>query len=131
MIGLDTSVLVRFITHDHPVQTQAAIEVMNSLTSEQPGFISLVVIVELAWVLESSFRFTRSELANGLEALLRSRELIIERPELVWQALRDFRTSRVDYSDCLIERCGRAAGCKYTVTFDLRAASKDGMKLLR
>ena len=131
MTGLDTNILVRYLTHDHPVQTPLAIELINSFTLESPGFISLVVLVELVWVLESSFRFSRAEIANTVETLLRSKELTIEDPEVAWQALRSFKIGKADFSDCLVERCGHAAGCKYTLTFDLQAANTEGMKLLR
>lgn len=131
MIGLDTNVLVRYVTHDHPSQTPLALELINSLTMEEQGFISLVVVVELVWVLETSFRFTRSELARSLEALLRSKELVIERAEIAWQALRDFRAGRGDYSDYVMAHCGQVAGCKYTLTFDVKAAGQTGMRLLR
>jgi predicted nucleic-acid-binding protein len=55
---------------------------------------------------------------------------VIERAEIVWQALRNFSASRADFADCLIERCGHAAECQHTVTFDRNAPSA-GMKLLR
>ena len=130
MIGLDTNVVVRYLTHDDPVQTTAAVRVMDSLSSESPGFISLVVIAELIWVLESSYRFTKKEIEQTVETLLRSEELVLERAETVSQALRLFHASRADFADCLIERCGHAAGCKDTITFDRKAASA-GMHLIR
>jgi predicted nucleic-acid-binding protein len=61
--------------------------------------------------------------------LLRSRELAIERAEIVSQALRRFHGSRANFADCLIERCGHAAECQYVLTFDKDAAAA-GMKLL-
>jgi predicted nucleic-acid-binding protein len=131
MIGLDTNILVRYLTHDHPVQTPLAIELINSFTPESPGFISLVVVVELIWVLESSFRFTRAEIASTVETLLRSKELTVERSEIAWQALRSFKMGKADFSDCLIQRCGHAAGCSYMLTFDLKVANTEGMRLLR
>ena len=60
MIGLDTNILVRYFTHDQPAQTTLVLEVMDSLTPEKPGFISLLVLVELVWVLERFFRTTRA-----------------------------------------------------------------------
>ncbi len=131
MIGLDTNIVVRYLTHDDPAQTAAAVRVMDSLSSDTPGFLSLIVIVELAWVLEVSYRFRKKEIEQVLETLLRSRELVIERAEVVAQALRRFSASRADFSDCLIERCGHAVECKHTVTFDQKAASGAGMLLLR
>jgi predicted nucleic-acid-binding protein len=61
---------------------------------------------------------------------LHSNELVIEQAELVSQALRTYKSSRADFADCLIERCGHAAECDYTVTFDKDAAAGAGMRLL-
>jgi predicted nucleic-acid-binding protein len=129
MIGVDTNIVVRYITHDDPVQTSAAVRVMDSLSQDSPGFLSLIVIVELVWVLETSYRLKKNEIESVLETLLRSKELVVERAEVVWQAFRKFNASRADFADCLIERCGHAAECKYTVTFDKKSAAA-GMKLL-
>jgi predicted nucleic-acid-binding protein len=47
MIGLDTNVIVRYLTHDDPIQTAAAVKLFDSLAPREPGFLSLVVVVEL------------------------------------------------------------------------------------
>ena len=129
MIGLDTNVVVRYLTHDDPVQTATAEKVINSLSSDEPGFLSLIVVAEIVWVLESLYRFKKDEIERVLETLLRSRELVIERAEIVSQALRKFAVSRADFADCLIERCGYAADCDHTVSFHRKAATA-GMRLL-
>lgn len=130
MIGLDTNVVVRYITHDDPGQSAAAVRTMDALSPDSPGFLSLIVIAELVWVLEVSYRFKKNEVEQVLETLLRSKELMIERAEIVWQALRKFSTTRADFADCLIERCGHAAECQHTLTFDQKAAAS-GMRLLK
>jgi predicted nucleic-acid-binding protein len=130
MIGLDANVVVRYLTQDDAVQTPAAVRVIDSLSADSPGFLSVIVIVELVWVLEVSYRFKKNEIEQVLETLLRSKELVIERAEIVAQALRKFSGSRADFADCLIERSGHAAECLYTVTFDRNAASAAGMRLL-
>jgi predicted nucleic-acid-binding protein len=129
MIGLDTNVLVRYITQDHPAQSAAAVKVIDSLSSDLPGFLSLVVIAEVVWILQFSYHFKRQEIAHVVERLLRSKELILERAEIVSQALRKFRASRANFADCLIERCSHAAECQYILTFDKEAAAM-GMRLL-
>ncbi|MFZ0771421.1 MAG: type II toxin-antitoxin system VapC family toxin [Candidatus Sulfotelmatobacter sp.] len=129
MIGLDTNVVIRFLTHNHAKQTAAAVRVMDSLSSDSPGFLSLIVIAEIVWVLKISYGFTKKEIEQVLEGLLRSKELVIERAEIVSQALRKFRDSRAGFADCLIERCGHAAECEHTFTFDQDAAEA-GMRLL-
>ena len=129
MIGLDTNVLVRYIAQDHPSQSAAAVKVMDSLSSDLPGFLSLVVIAEVVWVLQFSYQFRRNEIAHVVEKLLRSKELVLERAEIVSQALRKYRANRANFADCLIERCSDAAECPYVLTFDKDAAAM-GMRLL-
>jgi predicted nucleic-acid-binding protein len=87
------------------------------------------VIAELIWVLQFSYRFDKQEIEKVIERLLRSKELILEKKDTVAQALTKFRTSRADFADCLIERCGRSAGCQHVLTFDKNAAAS-GMRLL-
>jgi predicted nucleic-acid-binding protein len=130
MTGIDTNVVVRYIVQDDPIQSSAANQLFDSLTSDCPGFISTIVLVELVWVLQSCYSARRQEVERVLETLLRSRELMIEHADLIWQALRRFRLATADFADCLIACSGQAAGCEHTVSFDRYAAKNAGMKLL-
>ncbi len=78
MIGLDTNVLVRYVTQDDPVQSPKASALIESLTTFSPGFVSLVSVVELVWVLQSCYPSAKSDVVTVLETLLRTRELTIE-----------------------------------------------------
>lgn len=130
MIGLDTNILVRYIMGDDVAQTAAAVRLIDSFSADSPGFISLIAIAELAWVLEDSYRFSKKEIEHVLEILLQTAELVIERAGVVAQALRRYRASNADFVDCLIELCGNAAKCEHTFTFDKKAARTAGMRLL-
>jgi predicted nucleic-acid-binding protein len=129
MIGLDTNVLVRYLTLDDAVQAAVASRVFNALSAESPGYLSLVVIIELVWVLESSYGFEKDRIIDAIDALLRAQELMIERGGTVRQALRRYAASGADFADCVIDRCGIEAECEYTATFDKRAAAA-GMRLI-
>ncbi|MFJ2456681.1 PIN domain-containing protein [Pseudomonas protegens] len=130
MIGLDTNVLVRYVAQDDPAQSSKATVLIESLTSNSPGFIAMVSVVEMVWVLQSCYQSTKSEIVAVLETILSTKELVVERAEVVWQALRKFSDSKADFADCLIERCANAAECEYTVTFDSKAAKTAGMRHL-
>ena len=130
MIGLDTNVLVRSITLDDPQQAPAAVELLDSLSPEDPGFVSTTVVAELAWVLQTAYKFDKRAIIRAFEALLHSKELVIEQAEVAVQALHRFTLGNAGYTDYLIERAAYAAGCAYTVTFDQRAARSTGMRLL-
>ena len=130
MIGIDTNILARFFTQDDPGQSRRADEFLQSLTPEEPGFISLVVLAELVWVLRRYYGVNKLQLIRGLDQLLNSPELVLEEQAVVAQALRRFANAKADFADCLIERAGHLAGCRATVTFDGQAARTAGMKLL-
>ena len=131
MIGLDTNVLVRYLMQDDAKQAAKATRLMESLTVEVPGFVPIVSVVELGWVLTSAYGLTRSQLQQALEALLRTKELVVDRADQVLQALRIFKATKADLADCLIERSAAGAGCEQTMTFDAGAAKGAGMILIQ
>ncbi len=131
MIGLDTNVIVRYIMQDDPKQSELATRAIESLTPESPGYVSLVALVQLIWVLSSVYHLTRAQVVEVLDGLLRTKEILVEQAEAVWTAVHVYRESNADFADCLIERVASAAGCVRTITFDLRASKHAGMTLLR
>jgi predicted nucleic-acid-binding protein len=130
MIGLDTNVLVRYIMQDDAEQSLLSTRLVESLSVDSPGFVSLVSVVELGWVLSSAYGLDRSQLVEGFEGLLRTKEVVVERAETVWKALRIFQRTNADFADCLIERSAAAAGCGTTMTFDRGAVKDCGMTLI-
>jgi predicted nucleic-acid-binding protein len=130
MIGLDTNVLVRYLTQDDSVQSAKAARILDALSPAKPGYVSLIVVVELVWVLKLSYAFSKSELIAVIDNLLRSKELIVEKTDVVSSALRLFKNSRAGFSDCIIECCHESAECEYTVTFDRNASDLAGMRLI-
>ncbi|OIQ81662.1 tRNA(fMet)-specific endonuclease VapC [mine drainage metagenome] len=131
MIGLDTNVLVRYIMQDDAKQTAKATTLIESLSAAAPGFITLVSVIELVWVLSACYDLSRAQIAQALEIILRSKQLIVDQAEHVVRALRVFRAGNADFADCLIERMAASAGCAQTMTFDSAAAKTAGMTLIR
>lgn len=131
MIGLDTNVLVRHIMQDDAKQSRKASTLIESLSIDSPGFVSLVSVVELVWVLSSCYDLTREQLVQALDLLLRSKDFVVDRADQVLKALRVFKSSSADFADCLIERTAASAGCDRTMTFDIGAAKTAGMTLIQ
>lgn len=131
MIGLDTNVLVRYIMQDDPRQSPKATAVVEALDAANPGFISLVSIVELYWVLTSCYALASDQVGAALDVLLRSRQIVIDRADQVLRALRIFEAGKADFADCLIVRTAAAAGCEQIMTFDVNASRTAGMTLIR
>jgi predicted nucleic-acid-binding protein len=131
MIGLDTNVLVRYIMQDDAKQSPQATKLMESLDTDHPGFISLVSVVELYWVLTTCYDLSGQQVKQALESLLRTKQIIVDRADQVLRALRVFDEGKADFADCLIERTASSAGCTETLTFDVGAAKHAGMQLIR
>ena len=129
MIGLDTNVLVRYLVQDDPAQAKKASALIDrAAAQDSPMFINHVVMCELAWVLGGGYAYARADLAELIEKILLGRQFEIEKKDLVWAALTDFKASRADFADCLIGVTNLMAGCESTFTFDRSAASLRAFK---
>jgi predicted nucleic-acid-binding protein len=131
MIGLDTNIVIRYVMQDDPKQAATATRLIEGLTIEDPGFISIVSVIEIVWVLTSCYALSREQITLFLEKLLTAQSLHIDRAEEIWSSLRGYQSSKADFADCLIERTAFSAGCSQTVTFDVGASKSAGMILLR
>lgn len=65
MIAIDTNVVVRFLTQDHPTQYHKAIR----LFQKEEIWISKTVLLETYWVLESLYKFSKIEILKALGLL--------------------------------------------------------------
>lgn len=134
MIGLDTNVLARYLAQDDARQAAAATRLIErELSIASPGFVSLVVIAELCWVLHRLYSATMDEQVTLLEDLLGTPQFQIERREVVQAAIQRFKQSnnrKSGVTDALIAQIAASAGCTHTVSFDKAAVRSAGMTLL-
>ncbi|MSQ62971.1 MAG: PIN domain-containing protein [Betaproteobacteria bacterium] len=131
MVGIDTNVLVRYLTQDDPKQSAVATRFIEGrLSTENPGFVSTITLCEIAWVLAESYGADRKRIRQIIEGLLATKQLVIERSELVWKSLRAWEGVPADFSDALIGQLAIAHGAEKTVTFDRTATKLPGFELL-
>lgn len=129
MIGLDTNVLLRYLTQDDPVQSKRATEILeNDLSETRPGYVNHVVLCELVWVLEDCYSQAHADILKILDQLLKVAEIQFENPDVVRLAFSDYKTSGGDFSDRLISRSNLTRGCEHTLTFDEKAAKGAGFR---
>ncbi len=119
MIGLDTNVLVRYLTQDHPDQSVRANRLIESrCTTEDPGRIALMVLCELVWVLRGAYGYQKSLVVETLDQILSSRELVVENAHIAASALSSYKKGPADFSDYVIISSNREALCEATYSFD-------------
>lgn len=131
MIGLDTNVVIRYLAQDDLRQSAAATRLFEkTLSAESPGFISLVTLCEIAWVLADPYKADKGRIRAVIEGLLGSKQIHVQSAELVWKAIRAWQGSAADFADALIGELALAEGAAKTMTFDKAAAKLAAFELL-
>ena len=119
MRAIDTNVLVRLITRDDAAQVAA-----DEAFVESGAWVSHLALAEAMWVLTAVYELDAPAIATAIEMLLNHATLALEEPEVVSNALQDFRRlPALGFSDCLLLEIARNAGHLPLGTFD-RALSK-------
>lgn len=128
MIGLDTNILVRYITQDDAQQAQRANQIIEqSCSRNSQGYIALLVLCELVWVLQRAYGYNKQQIILVLEQVLITIEFSIENEDIARKALETWRKGTADYSDYLLVLANQSAGCELTYSFDMKLARHPGV----
>jgi predicted nucleic-acid-binding protein len=131
MIGVDTNVLVRLLVPGEP-QRELAEAFFSQRSAADPAFVSLVVVVELIWVLNRHYGYQFQQLHKVIQWLLDSDDFVVEHRGRVEWALANYTRAKIDLPDLLIARAAEEGGASRAVTFDINAAKfVPGMELLK
>lgn len=129
MIGLDTNILVRYLTQDDPAQSWKATEILERrLTEGNPGFVSVVAMVETVWVLDRAYDFSVQEIVAVIERMLQADVLVVESEFEVFTAMVALKEGRGAFADAIIGALGAKANCSCTLTFDEKALRLPGFE---
>jgi predicted nucleic-acid-binding protein len=133
MIGIDTNVLIRYLTQDDERQSTVANEFFESeIALSKKGFVCSVVLCEVVWVLRRCYAVKRHVIADIISKLLLLDTIEVEHGECALRALPDFTKGPADFSDYYLARVNKE---KYhaatTVTFDRSAAKSALFRLLK
>lgn len=131
MIGLDTNILLRLTLQDDETHSRQALSLIGGLTPEDPGFVNSAVLLEFIWTARRRAKMSREELKSILSGFLDSDNLVLEDENVIELALDEMERSEEEFADIFIAFKNRELGCRTTMTFDKRAATRvPGMELL-
>lgn len=131
MKSLDTNVIIRFLVNDDMKQGELVKKLF--LTAEKDNsvyFVSIPVILELIYVLDSVYGFTRKEILDAFNAMLLMPILLFEDTDTIQKFLSSAEKTNIELEDLLIGIVAREAGCKTTITFDKKASKSELFELL-
>ena len=119
MTGLDTNVVIRFVTQDDADQSRRANAVFAlAAASGEKLYLGAIALCEVVWVLRSAYAEPKERVVEVLEALVGTPEVVIEDGDIVRRALADYARGPADFADYLLARRNDRAGCQTTLTFD-------------
>jgi len=127
MLAIDTNLIVRYLTGDHPKQSARA----RAFIDGQTVFVAVTVILETEWVLRSAYGYRPADVARALRAFAGLPTVTVEDGALVSTAL-DLAEKGMDFADAL--HFGRSSHCEGFVTFDrkfVKAAKAAGYPSVR
>jgi len=132
MKGLDTNILVRFLTRDDAKQTQKVYEIFKNAELEKNElYISSLVILELIWVLGSVYEISRKDILDSIGDLLLLPILKFEHQSNIQKFIYDAYGNNYDLSDLLIAYSAYHEGCETTLTFDKKVSRFDLFELVK
>lgn len=122
MIGVDTNILVRYLTQDDEKQAN----IVNKFLAQyehQTGsiFINNIVICELIWVLERGYKYSKKEIISVVRVILSTVEFTFEQAEILWLSLNDYEKYNANFPDILLGKINKISGCDFTISFDSKA----------
>jgi predicted nucleic acid-binding protein len=115
MLAIDTNVVVRYLTGDHPEQSPRA----RALIDGHDVFVSTTVLLETEWVLRGAYGYAPAQVGNALRAFAGLPRVMLENPASAATAL-DWMAQGMDFADAL--HLAAAEGCTAFVSFDRRFA---------
>ena len=119
MIGLDTNVLVRYLTQDDAKQFQEASALLLGLEKQQrSAYLSAISLCETVWVLARAYKIDREQIVGMFDKLLDTRLFVIEDKDAMREAVDLYRAGKGDFADYLVGVRSRHAGCETVATFD-------------
>ena len=121
MHGVDTNVIIRYLTGDDPAQAAKA----RAVIGQMPVFVSKTVLLEVEWVLRGVYDRPAEQVIPALRAFAGLPGVSVEDAGLVAKAM-DWAEAGMDFADAL--HLAAAAGCEGFLTFDKRLA-RSGTRL--
>ena len=131
MKALDTNILVRFLVRDDQEQSERVYRHFKAAEADRAlFFVSIPVLLELIWVLDSVYEIARYDILNAIEELLLLPIVSFDGQPAIRRFIAEARNNNLDLSDLLIACDAELSGCDKVLTFDKKAAKSELFTLL-
>jgi predicted nucleic-acid-binding protein len=116
---VDTNVFIRFFVKD---DSEKAAGLERLFQKVQQGEIALyimpIVILEIVWVLEKFYKWSRKDVSEIIETILSTPEIRVEMKDVIFQAIQLYKDSNVKFADAFITQWVIKEGGSLFYTYD-------------
>ena len=120
--SLDANVLLRLLLNDVDSQHQAAVKLLQKPDAQFA--VADTAFIEIVFVLERNYGFTRSQIVEAVEGLAAVQQLNCDR-ELLQHALPIFKAhSSLSFEDCCLTTYAKLSMAEPLWTFDQKLAKQ-------
>ena len=132
MIGIDTNILVRYLTNDYEAQSKKVEELFAQYKNTKNSiFINNIVLCETIWVLERGYKYPKSSIIDVLKMILSTTEFAFDNQHLLIQASIEYeKYSNADLADIIISITNKSYGCNTSTSLDKDACKNKHFVLL-
>ncbi len=106
---LDTNILLRFLTNDHPKHGLAAKQLLEQAAAGQVSLkIPLIAVAETIFTLQSYYKVDRGGIGRELLKILTAPGISLSCPGWVLEAVETYRSKNVSFGDACLAAEARA-----------------------
>lgn len=111
---VDTNILVRHLTGDPP---EIAARATEYLAHDSELYLADLIVAETVYVLESSYRAPRDQLATAMRSLVSMRSVVTVDPALLLRAIEVYENDHLDFAEAYLVACTESTGTGRVASF--------------
>lgn len=116
---IDTNVILRYLVRDDPKKAESVERLLNE--AKERGitlFVPGIVIFEVVWVLEKTYKMEKGKIARTIEAILNTPIFKCESEMILRKALETYAAKNIKFADAVIGHWGLSQGIPTVYTYD-------------
>lgn len=130
---IDTSVILRLLVKDDDIKRRACENLLKN--SKQHGitlYLLPVAILEIVWVLERVYKYSKGSIRELVEAIINTPELKCEMEGMFRMAIKVYQEKNIKFADAVMGCWGKERGFSTVYTYDEKDFRKiEGLEVRR
>lgn len=118
---VDTNVLLRYLTKDNDVSSKACEKLLERAHRKEIAlYVFPVTVMEIVWVLEKYYQFSKKKVRELVEVIINTPELKVEMQDVLLKALKVYEEKSIKFADALMGCRGIDKGITTVYTYDVK-----------